>query len=340
MSRPREVLNAFGRAHFGAWKALDRLRAARRTEWPPYVYAPLDIAGLAVIEALREAGKPRATVAWDAIGPASELAGLAAWRITQQVYRFDPDLYAALLATPITGEIPGEHFRRLPAWCVYVETPGLTVPLVGGGDEPLHGVFAWLDWRKDRAEDILTLGLDTDAQLAVNHVPLVGTLEASLAQVEADWREGAAAGVAAGVPPDGYAQAAKRTVGPILSLLLYLSAQDADYVRPAWPAPKRTKQGWRLFPADKPTVWGVGERIGAVLRRSVADRGESVSHTDSGRASPRPHIRASHWHSFWRGPRDGERSRVVKWLPPLLVSAEGLDQLPVTVRPVKGPAKS
>ncbi len=310
MSRPREVLNAFGRAHFGAWKALDRLRAARRTEWPPYVYAPLDIAGLAVIEALREAGKPRPTAAWDVIGPASELAGLAAWRITQQVYRFDPDLYAALLATPITGEIPGEHFRRLPAWCVYVETPGLTVPLVGGGDEPLHGVFAWLDWRKDRAEDILTLGLDT------------------------------AAGVAAGVPPDGYAQAAKRTVGPILSLLLYLSAQDADYVRPAWPAPKRTKQGWRLFPADKPTVWGVGERIGAVLRRSVADRGESVSHTDSGRASPRPHIRASHWHSFWRGPRDGERSRVVKWLPPLLVSAEGLDQLPVTVRPVKGPAKS
>ena len=178
MSRPSEVLNAFGRAHFGAWKALDRLRAARHREWPPYVFAPLDIAGLAIIEALRETRQPLPKAAWEIIGPASELAGLAAWRITQQVYRFDPDLYAALLATPITGEIPGEHFRRLPAWCVYVETPGLTAPLVGGGDEPLHGVFAWLDWRKDRGEDILTLGLDTDAQLAVGHVPLVGTLEA------------------------------------------------------------------------------------------------------------------------------------------------------------------
>ena len=142
MSRPREVLNAFGRAHFGAWKALDRLRAARHREWPPYVYAPLDIAGLAIIEALHETRRPLPKEAWEVIGPASELAGLGAWRITtQQVYRFDPELYAALLATPITGEIPGDHFRRLPAWCVYVETPGLTVPLVGGGEEPLHGVF-------------------------------------------------------------------------------------------------------------------------------------------------------------------------------------------------------
>jgi hypothetical protein len=66
--------------------------------------------------------------------------------------RFDPDLYTALLVTPVAGDIPGEQFRRLPAWCVSVDTPCLTVPLVGGGDEPLHGVFAWLDWRKDRGE--------------------------------------------------------------------------------------------------------------------------------------------------------------------------------------------
>ena len=146
-----------------------------------YVFAPLDIAGLALIDALRETRRPLPTAAWEIIGPASELAGLAAWRITQQVYRFDPDLYTALLATPVAGEIPGEQFRRLPAWCVSVETLGLTVPLVGGGDEPLHGVFAWFDWRKDRGED-MTLGLDTDARRAVGHVSLVGTLEASLVQ--------------------------------------------------------------------------------------------------------------------------------------------------------------
>ena len=336
MSRPREILNVFGRAHFGAWKALDRLRAARRSEWPPHVYAPLDIAGLAIVEALRETRQPLPKAAWEIIGPASELTGLAAWRITQQVYRFDPDLYAALLATPITGEIPGEHFRRLPAWCVYVETPGLTVPLVGGGDEPLYGVFAWIDWRKDRAEDVLTLGLDTDAQFAVGHVPLLGTLDAGLAQVEADWQEGVAAGISGGAPPEGYAQAAKRAFAPILSLLLFLCAEDADYARPAWPTPRRTKQGLRLFPADRPTVWDVGERIGAALRRSVPDKGAPASPTDSGRASPRAHLRSAHWHSFWRGPLDGERSRVVRWLPPILVNADEPEKLPVTVRTVNG----
>jgi len=59
---------------------------------PPCVLAPLDIAGLALIDALRETCPPLPTAAWEIIGPVSALAGLAAWRITQQVYRFDPDL--------------------------------------------------------------------------------------------------------------------------------------------------------------------------------------------------------------------------------------------------------
>lgn len=149
----------------GAWRALDELRQRRASEWPAYVYAPLDVAGVALANAYRAAGKAMPKHAWELVAPALELAGLAAWRSTQQVFRFDQDLYQALLETPITGAIPGEHFRRLPAWGVYVETPGLTAPLVGGGETAVHGTFAWLDWRADRREDILTLGMDTDLQL-------------------------------------------------------------------------------------------------------------------------------------------------------------------------------
>jgi hypothetical protein len=64
----------------------------------------------------------------------------------------------------------------------------------------------------------------------------------------------------------------------------------------------------------------VGERIGAALRRSVPDKGAPGSATDSG-----------------RGPLEGERSRVVRWLPPILVNADAPDKLPVTVRPVNNP---
>jgi hypothetical protein len=79
---------------------------------------------------------------------------------------------------------------------------------------------------------ILTLGLDTDTQLAVGHVPLVGTLEAGLAKVKADWQDGLSAGIAGGAHPSGYAQAAKRTFGPILSLLLSARGMPTTGVPP------------------------------------------------------------------------------------------------------------
>jgi len=335
MLRPRQILETFGQRHPGAWRALDNLRAGRLGAWPVYVYAPLDLAGVALATAQRTAGRPLPSHTWEIIAPAQELAGLAAWRVTQQVFRFDPDLYQALLETPIAGLIPGAHFRRLPAWGVYVETPGLCAPLVGGGETPVHGTFAWLDWRADRREDILTLGLDTDLQLAVGYVPLVGSLDEGLAQVEADWREGRAAGVADSAVPDGFAAAARSVYGRLLSLLLYLCADDADYQRPPWPAPRRTKKGLRLFPPDQPSIWTVGERIGAVLRHATDPREPGTAAADGHRSSPRAHVRAAHWHSFWRGARDGERERVVRWLPPILVGADGVTGLPVTVRPVR-----
>jgi len=335
MLRPRQILETFGHVHPGSWRALEDLRQRRAGAWPAYVYAPLDMAGVALATAHCAAGRALPSHAWEIVAPALELAGLAAWRATQQVFRFDPDLYTALLETPIAGLIPGEHFRRLPAWGVYVETPGLCAPLIGGGDAPVHGAFAWLDWRADRCEDILTLGLDTDVQLAIGHVPLVGTLEEGLAQVEAEWREGIAAGVAGGGIPDGFAAAAQSVYGRLLSLLLYLCAEDADYERPPWPVTKRTKKGLRLFPPDNPSVWRVGERIGAVLRHAAEAREPRALAMDGQRTSPRPHVRAAHWHSFWRGALDVERERVVRWLPPILVGADRVHGLPVTVRPVR-----
>ena len=94
-----------------------------------------------------------------------------------------------------------------------------------------------------------------------------------------------------------------------------MGAEDADDARPAWPTLRRTKQGSRLFAADRPTVWDLGERIGGALRRSVPDKGAPATPTNRGHASPRAHLRSAHWHSFWRGPREGERARVVRWLP-------------------------
>lgn len=80
-------------------------------------------------------------------------------------------------------------------------------------------------------------------------------------------------------------------------------------------------------------TWDVGLRIGAALRR--AHDAESSEGAGSGtHARPRAHIRRAHWHTFWTGPRDGDRVARVKWLPPIPVNV-GDSDLPATVVPVK-----
>jgi hypothetical protein len=46
-----------------------------------------------------------------------------------------------------------------------------------------------------------------------------------------------------------------------------------------------------------------------------------------------PHVRAAHWHHFWKGPRDGARELVLRWLPPILVKMDEAPDL-ATVRSV------
>ena len=48
------------------------------------------------------------------------------------------------------------------------------------------------------------------------------------------------------------------------------------------------------------------------------------------------HIRRAHWHSFWVGERDEPDARFVtlKWLPPIPVNVQGVDDLTTTVRDV------
>lgn len=92
--------------------------------------------------------------------------------------------------------------------------------------------------------------------------------------------------------------------------------------------PKHTKQGWRLFPADKPTNWNVGVRVGPARLRAYQARQTGMAGEHAG---PEPHVRLSHWHGFWSGPMkrpDGsevpitERRFDVRWLPPIAVNVK------------------
>jgi len=73
-----------------------------------------------------------------------------------------------------------------------------------------------------------------------------------------------------------------------------------------------------MFPAAGPVFFDVGARIGPQLRKA---REESDRDAETGR-SVRPHLRRGHHHGFWIGPRDGDRTLVYRWLPPLLVGRQ------------------
>lgn len=308
------------------WRLVDQMREARGKqlpEWPEWCFAPAgatftvlqvaNITGDGPAHGFRSARHAQAAV----------LSTLGAWRVTQGIYRFDPTLADSLWDTPLTGDIPAEVLLKLPEWCCYIETPGRTYR---GRDA--SGAFVWLDWSSDRPP-WLRLVIDCGQQLdAAAPIPLVGTLEEGISA----WLEEASRQHGKGdVDLNAAARFASQTA-PFISMALYLCSENADMpARERRPRPVKTRRsGERYFPPPQPRVWECGYRIGPVIRKAQESRSKEHGGTH---ASPRPHIRRAHWHSFWTGPKATvaqprtNRELVLRWLPPITVNVD--DDLPV-----------
>jgi hypothetical protein len=152
--RARQRLDAAASRYRPVWQAMEEARRDA-TIWPPHVYVLSAAAGDAAGEVLRRAGEQtvRELLAMGELGVATFMSAaitMGTWRMTQGIYRIDPDLYPVLIATP-AAKIPADVLTRLPKWCCYVETPGLRLsPRVPGTPGPqLHGV--WCGWRSESA---------------------------------------------------------------------------------------------------------------------------------------------------------------------------------------------
>ena len=330
LPRPRQHLITVGARYEGAWLAYDQFRAGRGKDlpdWPDWCFAPM-AAAYAIVSG---GGDNRVSPAQ--VGDIARVAALAAWRPTQGIFRFDPALYGALIQTTLTGDLPCEVLFRLPAWCVYIETPGREWM----GSE-LHGFFAHMERDVGTGRDELRLLMDSRAGLLP--VPIhLGPWPLSEAVSRAIDLSRAHATVIGAPMPDGVDGVLADGVAPLLSLLLYLCADEAEIGdgtrHPTMPKPKRTNKGWRHFPPDAPSVWDVGVRIGAALRRAyhASETGQGTIDQATGRARPRAHVRNAHWHTFLAG--HGRTERKLKWLPPIPVNIGDIDTLPTTVRPVR-----
>lgn len=332
VSRPRELL----REHWGphmrpAWQCVEHFRQTQTTDrtWPHWCFLPHALWVDAVSLVLRpEYG----VLAHDL----AVVAGtLGAWRITQGIYSFDPTLYDAVRETDISGPLPTEVLTCLPEWCVYVSTPHVLV-----GDQPVHGFFARLDFCLESGAKALHLALDFPDTLETSTIPLDDSpIESGLDfAFQSNVRTISDSGVV-------YKQARnpaehKKAVRAALSLLLYICDENADWgaaaVRPTNPPATKTKRGLRFFPADRPTVWNVGVRVGAELRKRYAQlEADAANDGDRTHARPRAHYRRAHWHRYYVGPVGSSSRRLVpRWVHPALVNAASPDELPATIRPV------
>jgi hypothetical protein len=281
----------------------------------------------------------------------SLLAGFAAWRATQGIYRLHPEVLESVWRTPLNGNLPVELFFHLPEWCVYAETNGCFSEEFGA----VRGVFAFLDFDVLTRETALVLIVDGEVwignrnmrtgedflySLPVYRVPLIpnlSLLECVYARLKDSVRKDLATATNAKDMTDA--------ITPLISLVLYLCSVTAEYRpadggqgQPGNPKPTRTKKDVkkgrpaRLITPARPRVWEVSYRLGAAL---AAAREQAAREPGTGtHASPRPHVRRAHWHTFLAGPRNQPRERRLKWMPPIAVALNDADELVPVVRPV------
>jgi hypothetical protein len=139
-----------------------------------------------------------------------------------------------------------------------------------------------------------------------------------------------------GLSPQQVVNGVAAWVRPVVNALLYLCA-GAEFLRggqaamPANPQPVRTKRGARLFPPQQPTTWDVGVRMGGALRCAVPTPRE---------ARPWAACTQDRFRTGARKRADGseiplaQRPLDMRWLPPIAVGIEDVDELASVIQPV------
>ena len=298
--------------------------------WPDWCFAPLRTATPIITERGTTFDHPLLCM---------KLTGLAAWRMSQGIYRVDPTLYKALAETALDGDIPVDVLLRMPEWAVYIELQGDMATLRG----PAQGVWVWMEPGSAPGAVLVCMMFDTGQ--AIENIlndgsmfPLCFQLSGSSLAASLD----ATFPKAEGENVHGWFRAAAE---PVLSILLYLCSANADVSKravtayPVRPQVVHTRRrGARMYPAAGATPWDVGVRLGAALRIAYASAAAQRNDDAPGR-SVMPHLRRAHFHTVVSGPMKNvalaSRKRSLRWMPPIAVNLPDVDQLLATIKPVR-----
>ena len=299
--------------------------------WPDWCCFPM-AATYAILTHGADVGSAAETLAQTA--GVLELPNLTAaliWDKYKLVYRYDDTLAQELSVQDLSGNLPIETFFRMPCPCVFVEY---------GFDfsgEKACGFFAWMecDAHSSAPELRLLFLLRSGFTLSMPVILTGGTIDDSVSALSES-----ALKRAAQLPPsldvDEFTGVfpSKKDISTAINLILYLCSDEPDIKDEKVLGITRSRNSDGSY--KRVSVWDVGTRIGAALRK--ASNNHTTSNADGGhqqKSVMRPHVRRAHWHSYWTGKRDGERTPVLKWIHPVIVNSQPEEIIPAVIHPVK-----
>lgn len=315
----------------GVYKALDELKGAKGADglyWPDYCDLPIGAAFTYLVDSGEVDTKGAAMLA-------SELTACYTWRKNKVIYSFDHD-FAEVLAAQAediedTDVLPAELLTHMPYPCIFVKTD--VFPLSSG-----FWFFLEYDINTGATElrlQLINEEMDASHGLVLHLIPGGTILDCFRATAEETEKY---------MPPhlveeEEIGKGDRKRLDTILSALqfvLYLSSSNADiYDVPQTETVRTGKKTYKIQDkASEVKEKSVGLRIGSAIRKYDLSRRSVERGTGAGTAK-RPHSRRGHWHHYWTGPMDGERSLVLKWTAPTFIHQDEEDDT-VVMFPVKG----
>jgi len=293
-------------------------------DWSDWCYLPVAAYYSIVEDMAVKSGIPIETLGIDI----PNLAAISIWGVSKGVYRFDETLLKSLWATPLDKTLPIDLFFQLPEWCCYIDLENFK-------EIEEKGFFVYLenDVNTGDKELRIILALDNGGLLPIIlHLRKEG-IKASLKETF-KYSENNFNGLFDNLKlDDDSLSGCSKRIEPFISLILYLCTVNADTLNPVTlEKPKRPKiikknNKEKIKVAKKVKEYRVGGQIGAAIRRANKPSLNQTKRTIT------PHIRRSHFHSFWTGSKDNKKL-VVKWMSPIPINLNGEDIIPV-VRKVK-----
>ena len=253
----------------------------------------------------------------------------AAWSKSKEVYELDQSL-AETFADQWDSDISvTSDLITIPSWCIYVKT---------GIVENCDGFLMTFEYNviENRKElEIYILANDGEVMapfsLVIPNEPMELSALLKNQMVEFNMRNARRDVLQSEEQFKKYFEISRKMIRFSLAVLLYLSASNAEVkVKKAGSSRKPSKK----HEASAITSYDVGKKTGIHIRKMhkyLADHSEES--LGGHHRSPVMHVRRAHYHTFLYG--EGKTKRRVKWLPPIIVNAEGKEVDFVTVTEVK-----